>query len=385
MDICMVIRTTGLAFDDRVRKECLSLVRLGQEPCILVLENANKRTSGYTEYGVPFDAHGLLSRRIFKSGEMIGMKLAELHLRFAAALLRNPPEVLWLHNVELAGLIPVAALLRRLGLCRRTIWDQHELPPAWMLESHFGSWLLKCLMERCDAVIVANEERRRYLIERLGVGIKDKLHVLENLADRVFSSLPRASLPGALEGWLAGEPFLLAQGGAAPNRRLEELVEAVMGVDSIRLVVAGPCLQGKFAALKAQWGNKLLKKVYFAGMVPQYDLAAFVDHAIASVILYDSSLANLRLCAPNRLYQALARGTPVLVGSNPPMARIVNENGSGVVITGDGEDVQELRSAIREVASSFRALAMQADWVRDRYTWEQQDETVLDILGKTEA
>jgi hypothetical protein len=64
-----------------------------------------------------------------------------MYAHFIRFILTERPNVLWLHNIEMAGLVPIGWLLKKLGLIKRLVWDQHELPTEKVLddsiEKHF--------------------------------------------------------------------------------------------------------------------------------------------------------------------------------------------------------------------------------------------------------
>jgi len=302
----MLIDTTGLEYDDRLKKECFTLKELGYSPWIVVLEYANTKKHGITGDGIPYRAIRLISRKILPRGRVLAIKVLEMYVKFIREMLRRHVQVVWLHNIEMTGLIPVAWVLRRLGFVQRIVWDQHELPPEWLLRNRFWQSVLRKLVDACDAIVVANKQRRDFLLENLGEVVREKLHIIENFADQRFAGLPQGVLPTALQDWLKGKLYLLAQGGANPDRHLEELVEAVLRVEDVKLVVVGPYQPQKLDALRLRWGDQLTNHVYFTGLVPQTELVNYIDHALASVVLYAQSSENTRLCAPNRLYQALS-------------------------------------------------------------------------------
>ena len=58
-----------------------------------------------------------------------------MYVRFLAAIMREKRDVVWCHNLELGGLVPVLAILRACGRIRQIIWDQHELPADSLLRN----------------------------------------------------------------------------------------------------------------------------------------------------------------------------------------------------------------------------------------------------------
>jgi len=370
----MVIKTTGLQYDDRLRKEALSLLRSGSDARIVVLENANipRQTVAYS--AVPAESIALTTRHMFPRGRALVFKTIEMNVRFLARIIRERPDVVWVHDFAPAGLIPVLAMIRKLGVLRRVVWDQHELPSERFLTWTAARILLTAVMNLCDYVVVANSWRREFLLASLGGRCRASIAVLENFPDDIFVQLPEGELPQSVSKWLNGKPFVFSQGGAGPGRNFHRLVAAIMMVPNLKLVVAGPHNEKEVKRLQAQYGKSLEEKVYFAGFVPQLQMTPFIDDAVASVVFYERTNSNNLLCASNKLYQAVARGVPVLVGLNPPMKELVDQYQCGIVV--DDDDPSEIAAALVELLSKREELAGNARRVGHRFLWHQQDSTI---------
>ena len=381
--VLMVINTTGLEYDDRLRKEVGSLQASGARVSILGLEYANRAARSRVYEDVPAKTIRLRSRAWFPQGRGLVVKTAEMYLRFFANVAVARPDVVWCHDLEMGALVPLLSILRVLGLVRRIVWDQHELPADGLRAQRGYRWLFRRLIDLCDVIVMANAERRALVLDWLSDPFGPPIEVLNNYPDATFAELPVRDLPADLTAWLAGTPYLLAQGGANPDRHLDALVAAIRRTPQFRLVVVGPYhakvverLQREHGAIDAQ--------VRFTGPVPQMELARYIDHAYASVILYQAQSSNTILCAPNRLYQALVRRVPVIVGSNPPMAEVVNAFGCGVVLDGDGGNIDDLCRAMRQLEAGYARLKASAAISRD-LTWGSQTATVARIAGVVET
>ena len=116
-------------------------------------------------------------------------------------------------------------------------------------------------------------------------------------------------------------------------------------------------------------------------MVPQFELVNYIDNALASIVLYNAGTQNSRLCAPNRLYQALSRGVLVIAGSNPPMKTLVERLGCGVVLQGDGRDEKDVRQGIRSLMANHEKYKKNAETQKQAVTWESQNITIGKIAG----
>lgn len=381
--VLMLIKTTGLEYDDRVRKECLSLLELGVEPVIGVLDDSNCGREGKTDYGVRFCAVNLWSRSVFSSARGLSVKTAELVAKFVRLILVERPVVLWIHDFTTLGVVPFALALRRMGLVERIVWDQHELPPDGWLDGGRMKSVIGSLMRRCDAVISANQERLDLLGSLLEKGGRiGNGHVLQNYPDEDYCQLPKGRLPDEVSDWLGGVPYLITQGGGDDDRRLSECVEAVINSDGlVKLVVVGRYQDEMILEFRRRWGAKFERSVFFTGMVPQMRVVNFLDNAHGSIVFYWRESRNSWLCAPNRLYQAIARGIPVLVGCNPPLKAVVARAGVGVVIDSDGENLEDVGRGIQALMRDREAFAEAAVRNRAAHRWEFQTATISTLPG----
>ncbi len=379
MKLLMLIKTSGLDYDDRLRKEVLSLTDLGLEVKIVALEYAN-RAESKTVYGRgSATTIRLRSRDWFERTKGLAFKLLEMYLHFFVHTVRERPDIVWLHNLELSALAPVIALLRRLGFVKRLVWDQHELPSDATLQSSRKMRLFARLINSSDVVVMANEERHGLIRERFPGAIHTPVKILDNYPDMLFRDLPAEQLPEAIVQWLGGAPYLLAQGGANPERHLSELIAAVLSDRQAKLIVVGPYHPDLFSELDAAHGSCWREYITFTGFLPQLQIPSYIDGALASVIFYTVDNENNRLCAPNRLYQALTRGVPIIVGPNPPMSRIVNNHGCGIIV--DHADPVSIRRGIRKLRDNHTEYRARAEACVNLFNWDDQLATIKEIVS----
>lgn len=380
--VMMLINTAGLSYDDRLRKECRTLLKLSQCVKIIALEYKNKLNNGVTEDNVPFQTISLFTRKILPHKRCLAFKTIEMYAHFIRFILAEKPDVLWIHNIEMAGLVPIGWSLKKLGLIKRLVWDQHELPAKNITNNRVLRSIFKSMLNLCDIIVCANRERRDFLLRKLDYGYFDRFKVIENFVDEKFYNLPHGMLSEKIKSWLGNHEYILAQGGSIPGRYLKEVVEAVMAINDIKLVVVGPFSEGERINLRAKYNN-LDEIVFFTGWVKQLKLVNYIDNAVASIVLYNARKQNNLLCAANRLYQALSRGVPVIVGSNPPMKSLVESLGNGIILQYDGRDVVDIIQAIRSILENYSDYREKAIEHKRTVTWESQKMTISEVIGLT--
>ena len=372
MNILMLLKTYNLRFDDRVRKQCLSLKSEDKEVSIVSLQNEDTIGGGRTNYGIPYKSLKLFTRDFFKKEKGLILKTLELYYKMLLEVVRQKPKTVWVHNFELAGVIPVLFLFKKIGIINKVIWDQHEYIDHSVKVNNLTKAIYKSIERMSDVIISCNKERIDALQEDKMIVNREKYIILNNFPDKQFVNEEKKALPTILTKWLENTPYLLAQGGASPDRYLENIVKSILKVKKYKLLIIGPFDKKGKKSLENKYGEDFKKWVNFWGGVPQMEMIKYIDHAAASIIFYKNKDLNHWLCAPNRLYQALGRGIPVIVGNNPPLKNAVAKCSCGISIDSDGENVPQIIEAIRRFSNNSSIYRENAKSCREQYLWEKQ-------------
>lgn len=358
--VLMLLKCNGLQFDDRVRKECASILKVsGFKSEIHVLENDNVSSSGYIfESNTSYKSYHLITRKLFKGNRLLFIKLLEFFFKVMPTTLRKR-EAVWLHDPLMFVFVPYFSLLRKIGIIDKLIWDQHELPPEYFLKNKLLKFFYKFAMDKVDVRIHANKQRADYLNELLQKNYS--YMILNNYVDNIFSLETAKPLNSDVMTWLNGEEFLLLQSGAYYERNFSNVVEAVCSHSKLKCIVVGGT-DIDLSEYKTKYNN-FDELFFFVGMVPQIRLVDYIDQAKASLILYKDSIPNSYFCEPNRLYQASCRGTFVIVGSNPPMSDFVKANNNGIVLKTDGHETQNIIESLEYVHGlQCKEIKVASDW-----------------------
>jgi glycosyltransferase involved in cell wall biosynthesis len=115
------------------------------------------------------------------------------------------------------------------------------------------------------------------------------------------------------------------------------------------------------------------------------ELLDWVAAADVAAMPIQPTTLNHRLTTPNKLFEAMAVGVPVVASDLPGMAPIVRETGCGVLC--DPTDPAAIAAAIRSVLEApeaerraFRDRALAA--AHHPYSWETQVEVLLAEYGR---
>lgn len=352
-----------LAKDDRIRKEIISLQKLGMDVTLYVVFNDNSNGDDFAFEGCIVKSISLTTRNLFPSAKMLAIKALEFYLKVAPKLKRF--DYVWCHE-KYTILFPLISTHKRI------IWDLHELPvnKPVLPERIF----LRLIEKRAFRIIHANEFRRQFLFEQLMFFKKSKHVVLRNFPDAAFyESDQTTKLSEQVINWISGDQYVYLQGLTGPARFPFNSIAAVLDTTAYKIVVVGPCNESVKKDLSKRYGRVIKKRVLWVGSLPQLATPALIRNSRFSIILYKEDKPNNHFCEPNRLFQCLGLGVPVVVGKNPPMAEIVDRHSLGVVLDSDGAELIHIVAAINKLEYQYSQYKKNTQMLQAKLIWDHGD------------
>jgi glycosyltransferase involved in cell wall biosynthesis len=299
----------------------------------------------------------------------------------------SPPEALHAHDLNT---LPVAAALaRRLRL--PLTYDAHELYPEMSTlserEAATWRWLERRLAGRADNVLtvcdsIAGELEQRYGVRRPTVLLNCPVGGGENGDEAVETAVGATDMLRARAG-LDGraEPIVLYQGGFTPHRGLQTLVRSAGELVRGRIVLMGwGRLEEELRELVLQEG--IGDRVRIVDPVPPAELVAYAAGASIGVIPYEPVGLNNTYTTPNKLFDYMAAGLPVVASRLPELTRFVEQGGMGLSFTPG--DPTSLATALNEILVDPERYARMRARAREaalRYTWERESPKLLALYG----
>jgi len=215
------------------------------------------------------------------------------------------------------------------------VYDAHELYPEQASFSRVQRKLCSAAeahwIQKADLVFAVNQSIGQEMARRYRIA--DPVTLLNAIAPpSEFDPEVRYDLLREKLDIPSTRRILLFQGGFAPHRNLEQLVAAMPHVKTadVDLVMMGP---GDFAEKlkqKAASAGLLDKRIYFLPAVPQSELLQHSASADIGIIPYPHIDLNSLYCTPNKLFEFIAAGLPILANDSPELNRFVCEQGFGM-------------------------------------------------------
>ena len=333
--VALVLYTHGLDYDDRIRKEILSIQKLYSNVSfkIFAVEPKNREEDGTSSYGVPYRVPYLKSRDKYAGGTHILAKAWDFYKTIKSDL--NSFDAVWCADPE-----TFIFVLMLHG--KPIVWDLHELPLVFM-GNPIKRQLFRYLESKCNVMIHANESRLKHL-EKIGmIRFPDKQFFLRNYPqfneiDDQYDELYQRFIE-----WKGDSKCAYLQGLNDDKRAAYESVKAVMSYNGLKGVVVGGFEDAIKNRLVDEFGNESIEeKIFFTGRIKQLKTPQYIRQCHLSLVFYKNTSPNNWYCEPNRLFQSVNNGVPVLVGNNPPLKSFIKENSFGTFVETDGSDVQKI-------------------------------------------
>lgn len=238
-----------------------------------------------------------------------------------------------------------------------------------MLKRHIV-YLQRKIINHADGTIICTEKR----IEQIGKGSPKKLVVIHNTPQ----------LNGKIEKFdLDTNKVKIVYVGILQNDRfLMELAEVIKEIPECELHIGG---FGKYEMYFEQLSYKNNNIFYYGKLT--YDKTLELENSCdIMTAIYDPSIGNHYYAAPNKFYEALALGKPLIMVKNTGMSEVVIKHNIGEVINYDKES---LSMAIKNLISrknewSEIAYKMKEIYMND-YSWRKMEKRLITFYRELET
>lgn len=374
---------SNFTHDARVHKEAQTLAAAGYAVTVIALWQAGLAEE---EKALGYRIHRLRLRSRNWRGRLVApmVKYLEFMAQVGRFASREPARIYHAHDAN--TLLPAWLAARRAGA--RLVYDAHELETGRCfggsrlagIYQRIWSWPERAFIRRADAVItvsggIADELVRLYGIRRPIVIVNCPEWQKLNRSDRLRQEL---GIPSYLK-------VALYQGSVTPGRGIEPFLEAVQRLPNVAGVVLGDGLL--LPELRRRVESGLWQRVYLPGWIPRDDLLSYTASADVGVVLLQASCRNHYLALPNKLFEYLHGGIPVVGSDLPEIARIIREYDVGEVVNPD--DPASIAEGLGRLLEDPVRYARARDGtvrVAAVYNWQREGDKLVEMyrqLGGT--
>ncbi len=384
--VCMHVRGV-VRTDGRVMRSALALIEVGFTVTILDIEDDLARP-------LEEDIGGIYVKHIMKPNWLKHVRFGPLRLIRSVQklvyttlkLIRMPADIYHAHDDNALAACYIAARWRRKPL----VFDAHELPLMALNNRYWSNMLLARLftymVRRCAGIITVSTP-----IAQVICNLYDVPHVslVRNLP--VYQAPPKSNRLRQYLGLNSNVRIALYQGNIDPRRGLDKLVRAARFLDRDIVIV----MMGKGVGITVSQLHSLIiseevsDRVKILPPVPYVELLDWTASAdIGLNVLPPDYSLSIQMCLPNKFFEYLLAGLPVLSSQLPAVIEVINTYNVGCIV--DAHDPAQIGRAISAMLSDedrlvhMRENALAA--TRSDLCWERESQRLIglyqDILYK---
>lgn len=374
MKILMVLSNSFIV-DPRVYKEAMSLSDAGHEVTVIFWDREAKYSSD----------------EIVKNVRVIGIQTKGFMKMLPHDLFRNP---FWwrkaykkamklyengytfdvVHCHDLDTLQTGVWLKKHLNI--RLVYDAHEIF-GYMIErtmpkfiSMISFQIEKILIKNVDQIITVNDPLKTFFSKITAVPIEIVMNCGE-LATKTYLP-PNTTI------------FAVSYFGILDSSRMfPQIVEYVGTINNIQFIIAG-----KKARLytEVEQVSRKYNNVIFLGSIPYHQIIEKTLHCNAILCMLDPSDKNNQVGLPNKIFEAMLTGRPVIVTKGLYYSELVEAEKCGVSVNYDFEEVKKTIIMLRDNPKRCEELGKNGLNAAIReYNWEKQKETLLMVYKRMKA
>lgn len=278
--------------------------------------------------------------------------------------------------------LPVGVMIKLMNRRCRVIYDAHEYEINDIPHQSKASIKMRYLLERflirfADEVITVSDSIAQAYADMYHI---PKPHLVLNCPP--YQSQSKQNLFREHLNIGREQTIFLYQGGLGRGRGIEILLRAFDAMEDNQNVLV--CMG--YGPLEDEIKQKadVSENIFFHPAVSPEHLLQYTASADFGILFYEDNCLNHRYCSPNKMFEYLMAGVPVITSNLVEMQRFVEEHQCGIFAPEN--TVEGFKSAIKQVLMlKYETLVANVKATNSKYNWERQELILSKIYQKVRA
>jgi len=346
-------------------KECSSLAK-HYSTSLIVVNGKNEIYNNINIVSVNCDINSRFTR-FTKAVDMVLIKAIELDA-----------DLYHIHDPELLRIVPK---LKKLN--KKVIYDVHEDLPRQILSkpwinisirkplANIIEWYENKISKKCDGIITATPFIRDRFIA-----------INKNTVD--INNFPLESELQKTRPSFGNLNNICYIGGISQIRGISQMIESLNTLNDIELLLAGEFSSKellKEVSSLSGWAN--VKKL---GLVSRTETLAIKEKSFAGLVLFLPEPNHVN-AQPNKMFEYMASGIPVIASDFPLWKEIIEDNNCGVCV--NPLDIKQITQAIVTLKNNPKLVQEMGEngikLVNEKYNWIKESEKLLSFYQEIES
>ena len=370
----VLIRATEVMPDPPVEKMANTLISHGHSVTILAWDRSNtyaergsikKLANSETEivhFGIPAKYSGGIKAN-FKG-------LLLFQMRIIRWLFRHRREYDAVHAFDFdtgfASMICCKLLRKKLIYHVLDYYAEGHILPGRLLNSIIEFFEIR-VINSANATVICTEKRK----EQIRKASPRKLYVIHNTPD----SVQQMDTSFQVNGW-TGKLKLVYVGVLSRMRLLKETVEVVSKMDDVEMHIGG---FGEYE----DWMQKAAEQysnVFFYGKLQYSETLALEKQCDVMMAVYDPSIRNHKYAAPNKFYESIMLGKPIIMAYDTGHDDIITKNDIGILTEYSESGIRDAIYALEKRRNEWNDMGKRAmNLYNSNYSWTIMTERIEEM------
>lgn len=303
-----------------------------------------------------------------------------INLEYLFNILRNFKSIDIYHCNDLNTLFVGVFIKLLINRNSKIVYDAHEYETERAgfskLQKTYAKLLEKFFIKYVDLVITVSESIANDYIKLYNIKKPTLVMNCPKFKDTSKSNIFRDKF-----GISQDKTIFLYQGLLTQGRGIEILLEYFKNEKNNVIVFMG---HGKLTGKVLSYSKKYPNNIYLHPSVPLDEVISHTASADFGIALIENICLSYYYCMPNKLFEFLMAGLPVIVSNSIEMKNFVNKNQVGIAM--NTNNIEGLKEAINNIISLDKnKLIENVNNIKKSYSWEEQEKILINeykLIGK---
>ena len=368
------LRSTSIKNDSRVLKEVGCLIKHGYNVKVLGWDRdeflKNNQSINFDNINIPIQV--FRKKAEYGSGIKNLIKLFQFQVWLLYNLLKIRKNIDIIHSCDLDTALPARLISKFFK--KKMVYDIFD----YYIDSHYVPNKLKKIVENAeiniinnaDLTIICTEERRKQIKKA-----RPKKCIVINNTPNIDRNIIKQKVIKSSTDKLK----IVYVGILQENRLLKEIGEEIKKYPDFELHIGGfGQLQKYFSELSEKYDN-----VFYYGQMKYENVLNLEESSNILFATYNPEIPNHKYSAPNKLYEAMALGKPIIVCENTGIDELVKNDNIGISISYDAKKFIEVIENLSENKKLQKKLSDNAKRLyNEKYSWKQMEKRLIEEYEK---
>lgn len=359
----LFLRSTSIIDDSRALKEIEALVKDGYQVSVYGWDRNGKKPNSTLKFknGTAHLEYCSLSCS-YGGGLKNLFKMLRFQWNLAKYLKKNKKNYDIIHSCDLDTGMVAKRYAKKYH--KKLVYDIFD----YYIDAHsFPSPISKLLenqeiktINRADVTIICTEQRQKQIVK----AYPKKVMVIHNTPNIPTDLSSTSSMKKN------HKIKIVYVGVLQDHRLLKEITEQLKDNNQIELHIGGfGIYEDYFQGMAKAYPN-----IYFYGSMEYLDVLKLESQADILFATYDPTIPNHKYSAPNKIYEAMALGKPIIVCEGTGIDKVVTTNHFGVAIPYDSKAFEEAITKIMK--QNYKSEEIKK--VYSLYHWDTMEKRLLE-------